>query len=424
MNTEITDRIAEKPTGAWLLYDGECGFCTRLASRFCPRLRAYGMDCAPLQEPWVGPVLNLPETELFQEMRLLKGDGSFVSGATAVVELSRFFWWARPIRWIAKLPGGSRLLNRGYTWVARNRGCTHDACGVRSRSNALGLLLIPVVLAFIFILSASPIPNWGVMWGIAAAIWLWLKAVTVLHVRSLGLKLRPILLLRYLLAWPGTDAVSFFTPNPKLSKPTASEWFFGALNTFTGVALLSVAPQVAYPLLSGWIAMIGIAFILHFGIFKLLSVFWRAIGIDAPPLMDLPLAARNLGEFWGRRWNTGFSIPARRHILEPLGGKIGPALALMLVFLASGIVHELAISVPARGGYGLPTLYFLFQAAAILFERSAVGKHLGLGSGIRGRIFALVCAAGPPFWLFHPPFVEHVINPFVAALHSMKGALL
>jgi D-alanyl-lipoteichoic acid acyltransferase DltB (MBOAT superfamily) len=171
-------------------------------------------------------------------------------------------------------------------------------------------------------------------------------------------------------------------------------------------------------------AMAGLIFVLHFGVFKLLSASWRAKRVDAPPLMDFPLAARSLGEFWGRRWNTGFSVPARRLLFEPMRRKAGPALALLLVFLVSGIVHELAISVPARGGYGLPTLYFLFQAAAILLERSALGKRLRVGEGIRGRVFALVCAAAPAFWLFHPPFVERVILPFLHAIHSLRGALL
>jgi hypothetical protein len=51
------------------------------------------------------------------------------------------------------------------------------------------------------------------------------------------------------------------------------------------------------------------------------------------------------------------------------------------------------ITVPARGGYGLPTAYFLLQGAGLLLERSTWGRRLGLGTGIPGRAFTLIFAA-------------------------------
>lgn len=52
--------------------------------------------------------------------------------------------------------------------------------------------------------------------------------------------------------------------------------------------------------------------------------------------------------------------------------------------ILSGLVHEIAISVPAKGGYGLPTLYFALQGAAMLIERAAEKRGIMLTSGIRG----------------------------------------
>jgi hypothetical protein len=88
----------------------------------------------------------------------------------------------------------------------------------------------------------------------------------------------------------------------------------------------------------------------------------------------------------------------------------------MLAFLVSGLLHDFVISVPARGGYGLPTLYFLLQGAGVLFEHTKFARHCGLGHGIRGWLFTLLVTAGPAFWLFHPPFIHRVILPMLHAI--------
>ena len=132
--------------------------------------------------------------------------------------------------------------------------------------------------------------------------------------------------------------------------------------------------------------------------------------------MRAPLLATSLGDFWGARWNTGFHALAHKFLFRPLvrlGGKVP---AVLGVFLASGLVHDLVITVPARGGYGLPTAYFLLQGFGLVLERSAFGRRLGLGAGIRGRVFAIAITAGPAFWLFPPGFVHHVILPMLHAI--------
>src|SRR6185436_4806464 len=201
-----------------------------------------------------------------------------------------------------------------------------------------------------------------------------------------------------------------------------AEWTAAALKTLLGIALIWVAVRLAQPvsvLLAGWVGMTGLMFVLHFGTFHLLSLGWRTLGVDARPVMQSPLRSTSLAEFWGRRWNTAFHELATRFTFRPLRPAAGPVGATLLAFLASGLIHELVISLPAGGGYGLPTGYFLLQGLGVVGERSGPGRWLGLGRGWRGWVFTTLMTAGPAFWLFPPPFVHNVILPMLGVIGAV-----
>ena len=226
----------------------------------------------------------------------------------------------------------------------------------------------------------------------------------------------------YLFAWPGLDATGFLERLPR-ARCELRELLTATGRIVAGGALLfglarMLPPQ--YPYVVGWIGMIGIVLLLHFGVFQLLSCVWRSAGVDARPLMNHPLASTSLSEFWGKRWNTAFRDLAHRFLFRPLSAWYGPRLGLVAGFIFSGAVHDVVISLPAHGGYGGPTLYFAMQGSAILFERCKLGRRIGLGSGRVGRAFAALILVGPVFLLFHRPFVVEVIVPFMRAI----GALL
>ena len=93
--------------------------------------------------------------------------------------------------------------------------------------------------------------------------------------------------------------------------------------------------------------------------------------------------------------------------------------ATLAIFLFSGLVHDLVISLPARAGYGLPTAYFLLQGAGLLAEH-ARGTPLARWRGRwQGRVWTWLIVAGPAYWLFHPSFVRRVILPFMQAVHAL-----
>ncbi|MDZ4782099.1 MAG: membrane bound O-acyl transferase family-domain-containing protein [Planctomycetia bacterium] len=162
--------------------------------------------------------------------------------------------------------------------------------------------------------------------------------------------------------------------------------------------------------------MIGTILMLHFGVFRLLANYWRAQGADARPIMNAPWAASSVSEFWGKRWNTGFRDLAVQCIFRPVARRMGVASATWAVFLFSGVVHDLVISLPAGAGYGRPTLYFLIQAMAVQFEHTALAHRLGMHNAIRGRLLAAVVILAPVELLFHAPFRTHVMIPFMEAL--------
>jgi hypothetical protein len=99
-------------------------------------------------------------------------------------------------------------------------------------------------------------------------------------------------------------------------------------------------------------------------------------------------------------------------------------MAIVLTYLFSGIVHDAVITIPAGGGYGGPTAYFLVQATALFVERSGVGRRLGLGGGLRGWLFTLAVVVGPVAMLFPTQFVTGVALPFITAMmDSLQNAL-
>lgn len=262
------------------------------------------------------------------------------------------------------------------------------------------------------------LPAWIWMWTIAFALFLGAKWFTILRFRCSGGKASPGRILAYGLLWPGMDVRAFCGTRP-VPPPAGCEWVGAFAKTLSGAALVWVgAPLigVTHPILTGWVGMIGVVLLLHFGLFHLVSLLWRALGISARPIMCSPAGTTSLSEFWGGSWNTAFTDLMHENVFKLLTRRFGPRGALLLVFLISGALHELVISVPAHGGYGLPSAYFVLQSLALLFERSGPGRKLGLGSGGRGWCFVALVAGVPAFGLVNPPFIHRVILPMLDAI--------
>jgi hypothetical protein len=264
------------------------------------------------------------------------------------------------------------------------------------------------------------LPPWGLMWILSIAIfagfkwWTWWRAI------SSGVSGTATRSVAYLFLWPGMDARRFLALSHLSEKPALSSWAWALAKTTFGAGLVwGVARLAGQGLLAGWIGMVGFIFLLHFGIFAALALFWQRQGIYAPPLMNCPIVAASLSDFWGKRWNSGFRDIVFGIFFIRLARRFGTTAAAIITFLVSGLIHELVITFPAGAGYGLPTLYFTLQGAALLVERSRIGARLGLGHGWSGHAFALIVVTLPIFALFPPPFVLRVMVPFLQIIKAL-----
>ncbi len=265
-----------------------------------------------------------------------------------------------------------------------------------------------------------PTPRWVVMWLLAFVLWAVCKYVAWMDAAAAATA-PASRKWAYFLAWPGMDAAEFVTN--VATRPLPMRWVFATAKTFFGAALVWLVARTIpekHPLLIGWTGLVGLVFLLHFGLFHLLALCLQERGVNAQPIMRAPLLARSISEFWNRRWNVAFNQLMRRFVFLPLVRRTAVPVACMATFLASGLIHDLVISVPAGGGYGLPAAYFLAQGCAVLLERSEAGRRLGLRGGWRGRLFMVAVTAGPVAWLFHPPFVNNVILPMLTAIGATK----
>ncbi len=139
----------------------------------------------------------------------------------------------------------------------------------------------------------------------------------------------------------------------------------------------------------------------HFGVLRILKGALRLAGFPVRTLFPNPLEAKGIADFWGRRWNVGYSQMMQRLVGRPVEGRFGKSAGVMVVFIASGLLHEIAITLPVRSGFGLPTLYFTLHGLMTLLE--------GKWKRPLGKIPALLAVTVPLAWLFPHAFQNEVI---------------
>jgi predicted DCC family thiol-disulfide oxidoreductase YuxK len=394
--TEITDN-----NGGIVLYDAGCAFCTAWARRAERILKGRRFVFQPL------PMAA-------EEMKVVTAAGKTIGGASAVMYLARQVWWTWPLWALSRMPGMMQLLDCGYRWIAARRHCARGLCGVESpipsTSSAKASDWIPMgcVLGVTFA-SGRVLPPWAWMWSLTVALFWGFKWITWIRAKRSGLDLGWVRDVGYWLFWPGMSPKAFAVAEYR-ARPM--EWFLAAAKTTFGAMLIWRGARLVpadEPLLAGWVGLVGLAFLLHFGLMHLAALAWRV-----EPIMRAPILAESLRDFWSARWNTAFRDVAQTLWFGPMRRRWGVPVATFGVFIISGLLHELVISVPAHAGFGLPTAYFALQGLGMVLQRQ------GSRNAFSRRLTTWIVVVGPVFWLFHPPFIERVVVPFlrvIGALH-------
>lgn len=213
-------------------------------------------------------------------------------------------------------------------------------------------------------------------------------------------RLAPARSIAYAALWPGMDPRPF-TETRAPEGEGLMAW--GACKMAFGAALLLFG-RTGHVWIDSCAVLLGIGFLVHLGFLDVLAGFWRLRGIPVERLFVNPVAARSVGEFWGRRWNLAFSAVARERVFKPVARRWGGGWGVMATFAFSGLVHDLLLSLPAGAGYGRPTAYFLLQGGLVLAERRW---------GLAGRAWTLLGLALPLPLLFHPPFLRAIVGPLL-----------
>ncbi|PID54569.1 MAG: thiol-disulfide oxidoreductase [Micrococcales bacterium] len=105
-----------------LVFDGDCGLCSRLAS-LARRLRAceQAYRVVAYQQTDL-TALGLTTQECAQALQWVEANGRIETGAAAVARLLLAGrWWARPGGALLLLPGVRALSAVAYRWVATHR---------------------------------------------------------------------------------------------------------------------------------------------------------------------------------------------------------------------------------------------------------------------------------------------------------------
>jgi alginate O-acetyltransferase complex protein AlgI len=160
---------------------------------------------------------------------------------------------------------------------------------------------------------------------------------------------------------------------------------------------------------SVWALFLPMSVGFHFGALRVLAGMWRCAGFGVKPLFRNPFGAVTPGDFWARRWNLGYSHMMAVAVGRPLGEWMGRRGGMLGVFVISGLLHELAITVPVGAGYGWPTLYFTLHGVLVLLPLNRLPE-------LAGRLVTAVAVISPLPMLFPEPFQEQVLVPLLEIL--------
>ena len=275
---------------------------------------------------------------------------------------------------------------------------------------------LATVATICIILEAQGLSPFFVMLFGILAMFFCIKSIVCLESQFAGYKrLNFLQYLCFTLGWLGMRPYLFSTLGNKPIAGGGRIMLHGIIRIIIGLGLIATGISIfeTSGLTATLFFLIGLSLVLHFGISRIQTGFWRLLGVNAQILFREPFKSKSLGEFWSFRWNLAFSEMTTIALLRPLKPVLSDHLAVLFCFVLSGVFHEIAISVPVNAGYGLPTLYFLIHGLMISLENKTFFKNLSIAGKRIWTIFWLIV---PAPLLFHLPFIKGIVWPFFSEI--------
>ncbi|MBI3890945.1 MAG: DUF393 domain-containing protein [Candidatus Wallbacteria bacterium] len=120
-----------------LLYDGDCGFCTRCVRVLAAWDRYGAIRMVPFQAPeGLSGHPDLAFEDVQKAMQFYDATGKRWAGSEAFREIARLMPLGAPVAFLLGLPIIRQLAALAYGWIARNRyrlGCNSSGCEVSRR---------------------------------------------------------------------------------------------------------------------------------------------------------------------------------------------------------------------------------------------------------------------------------------------------
>ena len=197
---------------------------------------------------------------------------------------------------------------------------------------------------------------------------------------------------RFLIPFPVLSAV-YPDHKRRLLRPE-SPWP-QALRLFGGIlgvtmALLAVRALSTIALLRSSFALNHAVMLLTFvlaieSLSRALCGLERLAGFDTTPMIRNAYLSRTVSEFW-RRYNDRIHDWLYRNVFQATGGRRAPVRSILLVFLVSGLFHELMFALATSRLTGYQFAFFTIQGPAAL--ASGRLERLARRGGIAGKITA------------------------------------
>ncbi|MGE9807845.1 MULTISPECIES: thiol-disulfide oxidoreductase DCC family protein [unclassified Janibacter] len=106
-----------------LIYDGDCGVCTKLSGVVSRHVRRRPDDYVIGAYQYLDlDALGVTAQQCDEALQWVAADGTVSAAQDAVARLLiAGRWWLRPAGWALLLPGVNQLAGAVYRWVAANR---------------------------------------------------------------------------------------------------------------------------------------------------------------------------------------------------------------------------------------------------------------------------------------------------------------